>query len=313
MQNVPRPPNPQIIEAKTKYQKNRKRLLLVMVVSFIGILVVGWILFNIFGPWVCSISIAIAIILLVMLLVIYFYGFGYQNRFRFYSSILEYDPSAKITKIEKNFFVEKVSYETSGEKYPRNFKIEHFSGAGEYSGSEHFSITIAYHSLFAIYVKRYFKQNIFETDNQNFLQFQNVNNYFEAGDEIENTEGKLIAEIYPKFNYWKNASWTTSTESYNSTINQLLYILQTMNQIQKISQQKGKLFHRVNAPETFSRSVGPRKWTVCITCEKMLGKWTSGDHKNMPKCPSCGMDSFLILGYSENNVLDKIKKIKLYN
>ena len=219
----------------------------------------------------------------------------------------------KNIQIEKNFFVEKVIYETNGEKYPKMFEIGHHTSAGEYSSSEHFIIKIAYSSPFSIYIKRYGKNRIFETDNQNFFQFRNVNNFLNDGNEIDNINQELTAEIYPKYNYWKQRSWTSSSESYQSTINHLLYVLSIMTQIQLISQQKGKLFPRVNAPETYPGFLGPRKWTVCLTCERILGKWTSKDHKNIPKCTQCGSDSFLVLDYSEKDVLDKIKKIKLYN
>jgi len=221
---------------------------------------------------------------------------GFGARLKVYSSILVEDPSAKIIEAQKKFFSEKFVYETNGKRFPGNFVITFFHGGR--ATKPCFEIFSDYKSPFDIGLLKLGNLSVFETDNKNYLKFKSRVDDFRHRDRIGSGINGLSGD-----------SHELKDETRYSN---LFKILEIMNEIQAVSQKGGETIKRSEASETFSYWWGPAKATVCLPCENILGRWKEKDHVNIPKCPTCGSETVVILPRSKNDTVEKIKLLKLY-
>jgi hypothetical protein len=263
--------------------------------------IIGIALSETYGPSFFLTTNLFSIIVLIALILLSSYGYGFKDRSTIYNAILKADLSAKITKIEKIFGRELVHIFTNGDNFPHSFAMGQFYYSPQ--TLDRISIKTDFRSPFSIFLKLQGDDRLFETDNQNFLEFKDVSYKFHNDNEIF---------VQDQFLYAAVNLISTYRDDDDSLKNQIIYILRTMAQIQKASKKKGKLIRRIDAAETYYRLEGPGKWTVCVNCEKILGQWTLKDHITIPQCQSCGQNTSVLLGNSQNIVLDKMKKIKSY-
>lgn len=283
----------QLLEAKNKFSKFfRLYTSIIFAILVITIIPVFF--------WKSYIIIFMIIMLInVMIIVIYFVFLGmclgFNKRCEIYNAILQTEPTAQITKIKKSIFVEYIIFKTDGRKYPENMKVEFLMGS-QYS-NQHFRVTTDHYSPYGFYISRIGDKTIFETDNENMLKFKDDVKYLTNQDVIHNINNEMIGE--------------SNEQNNDKKLERLLNLIKRMSKIQKVNKENGIPISRDNAPDTFSYLFGPQKYTVCLACENIVGKWKSKDRINVHKCPSCGSSTVILLASSKKELIEKIEKIKM--
>jgi hypothetical protein len=65
-------------------------------------------------------------------------------------------------------------------------------------------------------------------------------------------------------------------------------------------------------PEDYSFGFGPRKYVVCINCEKVIGKWSNRYPVEIYQCPKCSEETHVLITGVGKDIRPKIRSVKKY-
>ena len=245
----------------------------------------------------------IIVVLLIIAFFITFYsiffsitGFGFFKRIEYYKKITSILPNGKVNKVIKSLIKEIVIYEFRLNKSKRKMKVEYDIIPGE---NQPFTILFSYKHPFDLYIGKYPNNDFFETDNKKLLKFEKYLNELKEGDDIK---------LDSKNQLMKGETF------YKAYLPNLIKVMIT---ILKGTNVKGQPILRSDMLNDDSKLEILYKYTVCLHCGKILGKWTRKDKVDIPMCPECFHETYTLISTAfygwETHIKEKIKRIKELN
>jgi len=275
-----------LIEARKKYLKK----ITIIIIFIITLNIITIISISLDSSHLLSFLLIIFDLLITIFFII-FAGFniGFKSRIKVYDKVTSFLPKCEIVKVHKSIANDYVIYRFKFNNSMKRMKISIDSG-GKNEGA-YCTISLKNKAVFDLFIWK-IENEIFETDNKNLLKSKPIMNKLNMGDEIHLNNGDLLIK--------------------GRTCNQknIINLIQIMIEILKESEKRGEPLPRNKMPENFSFWFGPRKYTVCLNCEEIIGKWTKKNHIEVYKCPKCYNDSYGIIAIVGKDIQPKIKEIK---
>ena len=215
---------------------------------------------------------------------------GFKKRIKVYNDVISILPNCNIIEAYKSLGREYVIYKFKFNRTTKKMDIEYSSGSQHQAANYEISMYIK--SIFDLYIWK-IENEIFETDNKNFLKFKYILNDLDWGEEI--VVDHYLNTLHAKALNKKN-------------VNKIILIL---IEILKESEKEGKPIPRNMMSNDFSYWFGPRKYTACLNCEEIIGKWTKKEKFEIYKCPKCLNDTVGIISFVGRDVRPKMKIIKI--